>query len=1058
MSEIHIELRPRPEGWADLPALDEAQTAVVEASQDRSLVVRGAPGSGRTTCALAALEAGVKQGQSVLLLVPDRVRADRLSARAQALAPHEVRPVRTPASFAHRIVTTWRLSRADPLAGVELVTGALFDEILARLIEQVDAPWPESMPAQMRAMEAFRAELRDLFARAGEAGLDADSLEEAGKEFAFPQWVAAAALLRAYLDAPEFTVEHRDVLRVDLARIQTLAAELIENWDARGPGVGIECGPLVPDLVIVDDLQDCTPSTIHLLHALEGAGARILAFADPDVAVASYRGGEPHLDLRLAKTIDAEVMELAGVKAQPPRIRRALVDVVSGITQSGPHGRRRVGVEKPRSEGEGEARYDEGSIIAHLGGSNAQLGAHIAHALRRHHLHEGIPWDKQAVIVRSASAVHEFTRHLRRGGVPVNGASRAFDFAAQASTRVLLELIATPDDARDPIRANTLIASPLVSCDALEVHRLLARLSLVNNNKEMDGEDSAKAGRALSVRDLLEGAELRPTRDPAFRAETSPLEEGLDAAAKIWAARAGAWRQRPQEALWRIWQAAGVADSWKDAALARGEDSNWYDDQLDAVVALMRVADVWEQRNPGKTAADFAKDLLDKGVPVDTIARVSTRPAGVSVLTPAQAMGAHFEVVSIIGLQEGAWPNTRLRTRALRADLLADLGAGRFGQDASSARVLLDDPRQARRAVLDDERRLLAAALSRCTRVVHIGAVSAENDAPSLFFHLLAQHADTADQGDPQLTPAPAPLNLAGQVADLRRAAAREDEAEDQETAIILLALLSKEGIRSADPDTWTGEGPLSSDEPINSGLVHLSPSRIEAALNCPLRWFLSSIGAEGGGGAAQSLGTLLHALAEELPHGREEELLTRLESKLAELDIDTSTWEGLDFSERARKKAQAFAAYCAQHEEEVEVEKNIRVQIGQVMITGRLDRIEKQKEGVVITDLKTGAAVRKAQAKAHPQLAVYQLALRALGYEVADAKLVFLLDDGKAKTLSQGPLDEDQRAQWLSRIEEVGTLARASTLNASPEEQRCATCPFTRSCPAHAHGRRTVD
>ena len=72
------------------------------------------------------------------------------------------------------------MSRADPFAGVELVTGALLDEILARLIEQVDAPWPESMPAQMRAMEAFRAELRDLFARAGEAGLDAHRLEEAG--------------------------------------------------------------------------------------------------------------------------------------------------------------------------------------------------------------------------------------------------------------------------------------------------------------------------------------------------------------------------------------------------------------------------------------------------------------------------------------------------------------------------------------------------------------------------------------------------------------------------------------------------------------------------------------------------------------------------------------------------------------------------------------------------------------------------------------------------------------------------------------------------------------
>lgn len=249
--------------------------------------------------------------------------------------------------------------------------GALFDEILARLTEQVDTPWPQSMPAQTRAMEASHAGLCDLLARAGEIGPDANSLEEVGKEFTSPQWAVAAVLLRAYLDAPEFVVKHHDALCVDLARIQTFVTELIENWDTRGPEVRIKCEPLMPDLMTVDGLQDCTPPTIHLLNALEGAGARILASADPDVTVASYRGGESHLDLRLAKTVDTEVMELAGVKVQLPRIRRAPVDVVSGITQSGSHGCRRVGVEKPRSESAGEARYDEGSIIAHLGGSSA---------------------------------------------------------------------------------------------------------------------------------------------------------------------------------------------------------------------------------------------------------------------------------------------------------------------------------------------------------------------------------------------------------------------------------------------------------------------------------------------------------------------------------------------------------------------------------------------------------------------------------------------------------------------------------------------------------------
>lgn len=1067
MSEIRIEVRPRPEGWAALPALDESQRSIVEACRDRHLVVRGAPGSGRTTCALAALKDWAERGRSALLLVPDRVRADRLGARVQALAPHEVRPVRTPASFAHRVVTTWRVSRPDPLGPVELVTGALSDELLAGLIDGVEAPWPDSLPPQMRRMPAFRAELRDLFARAGEAGLDGAALAAAGREFARPEWIAAGALLDAYLKGPEFSVEHREVLRVDLSRIQALAAGLIEDWEEQGPRVGIECAAPVPDLVVVDDLQDCTPSTIRLLSALAGAGARILALSDPDVAIAGYRGGEPHLDLRLANALGAEVLELGDVKSAPARLRAALADTVSGITQSGPHGRRRAA----------PAEGGEGSVIAHLGGSKAQLGAHIAHALRRHRLHDGIAWEDQAVIVRSTAAAQEFARHLRRGGVPVNDSSRAFDFASQPTARALLDLIAAPEEALEEARAQRLIASPLVDLDPLEVHRLLARLALAEEGEEGD-EEAAGVELRLSAKDLLEREELRRPRTtarprgegPAPRgarrnppaappaAGETPLERGLESAARIWAAGIGAWRERPRAALWRVWRAAGLADAWKEAALDGGEDSNWYDDQLDAVVALMRVADVWEQRNPAAMAADFAKGLLDKTVPVDTIARVGLRPAGVSVLTPAQAMGARFEVVAILGLQEGSWPNARLRTRTLRADLLADLGAGRFARGPRGARILLDDPREARRAVLDDERRLLAAAVSRCTRILHIGAVSAENDAPSPFFQMLAAHADDAQEAGPLLSPAPAPLNLLGQVADLRRAAAREDEAEDRRTAITLLALLAREGIRAADPDTWTGEGPLSSEGPIASGVVRLSPSRIEAALACPLRWFLSSIGAEGPAGAAQSLGTLVHALAEDLPHGAEGEVLERLDERIAELGVDASAWEGLAFVERARGKARAFASYAAGHEEEVEVETPVRVRIGEVMISGRLDRIEHQKEGLVITDLKTGAPITKTQAKEHPQLAVYQLALDALGHRAADAKLVFLGDDGKAVTRSQGPLDEEERAEWLSRIEQVGRLARASTLRAVPEAQRCSRCPFTRSCPARPRGRRTVD
>lgn len=1045
MSEIHVEVRPRPAGWADLPALDAAQSAVVERSASESLVVRGAPGSGRTTCALAVLAGAAARGEEGLLLVPDRVRADLLAPRVQALLPTAVRPVRTPASYAHRVVTTWRVSRPDPLGPVELVTGALQDEILAGLLARVEAPWPDSTPPEMRAMPAFRSELRDLFARAGEAGLDGAALEAAGVEFSMPQWIAAGRLLAAYLEGPEFSVEHREVLRVDLSRAQDLAASLIAEWDDRGASVGIEVGAPVPGLVVVDDLQDCTPSTIRLLLALRDAGSRVVAFADPDVAIATYRGGEPHLDLRLSNALGAPVLELGAVKGEPAVLRALVSSVVSGIGQTGPAGRRCVGVDEGECPGTGR-------IIAHLGGSNAQLGAHIAHALRRHRLHEGIPWEDQAVIVRSAAHADEFARHLRRGGVPVAGGARAFDFASQPTTRTLLDLIAAPDELLDRERARALVASPLASCDPLEVHRLLQGLSVVDPGAEDGDAESSAPMPSADVVDLLEREELR-----AERPGVPPLE-GLEAAARIWSARTGLWREGPREALWAAWDAAGVADAWRELALAGDEDSAWYDDQLDAVVALMRVADVWEQRNPGRPAVDFAKELLDKAVPIDTIARVGARPGGVSVLTPAQAMGRRFGVVALVGLQDGAWPNTRLRTRSLRADLLADVGAGRFRTDESGARRLLDDPRVARRAVLDDERRLLTAAVSRCSGTLRIGAVSAEDDAPSAFFHLLAERSEAAAVGGPVLEPAPAPLNLAGQIADLRRAAASPEETAERDTAVALLALLAREGIRSADPDTWTGGGPVSSKGPIASGEVRLSPSRIEAALACPLKWFFGSIGADAPAGAAQTLGTLVHAVAQEAPDGDEALLLAALESKLEESGLDRSVWQGIDFAQRARRKVLAFAQYASERVGRVDVEAPVSARIGDVVVSGRLDRIEYGEDGSSsIVDLKTGTPVRYDEARNHAQLAVYQLALEALGHSVADARLVFL-GDAKTTIRAQGPLDEESRAEWLERLAGVAAIARGASLMAIPKAKTCDTCAFRRACPAQDTGRRTVD
>ena len=1064
MSEIDVRLRPRPRGWARLPVLDPAQAAVVEAARHRDVIARGAPSSGRTTVALAVLAEAVSGGRSAVLLVPDRGRADHLAPRAQVLAPNAVRPVRTPASFAYQVVSTWRTQRRSPLGPVELVTGSAQDQAIARLIESVPAPWPDQIPAQMRAMPAFRAELRNLFARAGEAGMDGDALIAAGERFGQGQWVAAGHLLRELLDASVTGPECPGALRVDLSRIQALAADLVGSWERDGAAAGVSAPPPVPDVVVVDDLQDCTPSTITLLGACSAAGARVVALSDSDVAVAGYRGGEPHLDLRLASLLGAGIDELDRVHGPSPRIRALVAEATSRVTQSGPSARRRAG-----ADGDDAER----PLRTHLAATPAQMGALIARELRAHRLHDAVAWSDQVVIVRSASMVDEMRRHLSRGGVPVAGGGRAFDFASQPVTRLMLDLLVAPrggstaEAAARAGLAKRLLASALVGADMLAVHRLLRGLAEQRPDGAGAGEpapprpcgppDTAD----LVVDPALWGPPLREEADRKGRraAAAAELAGALGRAGDVWEAAATGAERRPQEALWAMWSAAGVADQWRSRAMADDAESGWYDDQLDAVVALMRVADVWEQRNPGGAAGRFAEELLGGSVPIDTISRVGQRPEGVEVLTPAQAVGRHWDVVAVVGLQDGVWPNMRLRDRILRADLLADVGAGRTTTDPEGNEALIDSTRAARKSVLDEEYRLLVAALSRATRFIHAGAVRNEHQAPSAFFDLVATHAGTPRTGGVvPLDEVPAPLSLSGHIAALRQDAARADGSERAASAVRLLALLAREGVRAAHPDRWMGAGGTPTTDAALTGEVVLSPSQFESALQCPLRWFLTTIGADGPGTAAQSLGTLVHDIAERHPNGTREQLRAALDERIGELGYDLGTWAGRRDHAHAYAVIDNLASYMEGVPGAVDVEGTVAANVEGVTIRGRMDRVEHVDGGVRVTDIKTGRYGYTAKSVPdNPQLAAYQMALIALEQPVVGGRIALVGGD-KERVFDQPALRGEALDEWRAAVRRVGEAARGPSFRATPSEAACRFCSFDRLCPARDRGRKTVD
>lgn len=1061
MSEIQVRLRSRSADWWRLPELNARQRAVVDAARSGDVIARGAPSSGRSTCALAVFEQAASRGRSALILAPDRTRADVLTPRAQGLGPDVVRPVRTPASFAYQVVATWRTQRDVPLEGVELVTGAAQDQMLADALESVDAPWPQDIGPQMRAMPAFRAELRNLVARAGEAGMDASALSEAGARFGRPEWQGAGAIIAALEEGPEHSPEYPQTLRVDLSRIQALAADLINAWEQDAPSRGVQTPCPVPDVVIVDDLQDCTPSTLRLLEACRDAGARIVAFSDSDVAVAGYRGGEPHLDRRLASLLGVEIVELGQVYDMSRAVRELARQACARIAQSGSPARREASVSEDAPQG---------LLVTHLGATPSQMGALIARALRAHHLHEGIDFSDQVVIVRSSSMVAETSRYLARGGVPVAGGGRAFDFATQPTTRLLLDLVTMPTGQSDTEAAarrelaERLLPSPLVRADALAVHRLLRRLNAARAQAAEEAGDEA-APIPLTMADLVSDPQTwRPALEHAEQAggrrarAVAMLARPLETAVRLWELGCSG-SARPQERLWSLWEASGVAGEWRSRAIASDQSSGWYDDQLDAVVALLRVADVWEQRNPGGAAGRFAEELLGGSVPIDTISRVGQRPEGVEVLTPAQAVGRHWEVVAVVGLQDGAWPNMRLRDRILRADLLADVGAGRTATDPEGNEALIDSTRAARKSVLDEEYRLLVAALSRATRFIHAGAVRNEHQAPSAFFDLVATHAGTPRTGGVvPLDEVPAPLSLSGHIAALRQDAAREDGSERAASAVRLLALLAREGVRAAHPERWMGAGGAPTTEAALTGEVVLSPSQFESALQCPLRWFLTTIGADGPGTAAQSLGTLVHDIAERHPNGTREQLRAALDERIGELGYDLGTWAGRRDHAHAYAVIDNLASYMEGVPGAVDVEGIVAANVEGVTIRGRMDRVEHVDGGVRVTDIKTGRYGYTAKSVPdNPQLAAYQMALIALEQPVVGGRIALVGGD-KERVFDQPALHGEALDEWRAAVRRVGEAARGPSFRATPSEAACRFCSFDRLCPARDRGRRTVD
>ena len=927
MLQDPVRLLPPPEA-PELPAADADGQRVLDRVADGSnVVVLGAPGTGKTSLALRLLAEAVAGGRDAVLLAPTRTRADWLRGRAAHLLREGhgdgVVRVRTPAALALTILTTSLTRRPDPLPPPVLLAGAEEDSVLASMISAIS--WP-GLPVEATGSRAFRSELRNLLARAGELGVTADELAELGRRLNVPIWGPAAQLLRTWDAQGRTSAERRAQTRkMDTARLQDRAVEALGSWNSDAVTVPRP----VPDLIIVDDYQDCTAATARLLTALaapdpDGHRAQIAVLGDPDVAVETFRGGTPSLLVAAEDHtgLGASRLRLTTRYRGEPAIAAVVADQSARVPVTGTAAHRQAYLVPRTSASRGSGAPDADRVTAPTGveailaSSAWQERAHVARALRLEHVHHGTAWSQMAVIVRSAADAESLARDLRRRGVPLASRTPAVLLRAEPAAAALLDIVraAIRDQlggcGEPPQReaAINLLTSPLVGLTTMDLRRLRRRLrqdpeaavASVSGAEPSEPGVSTEATTRTAPRTGADAVLLSLLADTdqasafARSLDGEPLGAQADrllTAARIIEALRAAVGGLPADAprdvealLWAAWHASDRAEAWRAVALqpsgssVRSLLSEAAEHDLDVVTTLFKRAEVWAERHPGQDASTFLSELDAEVLPSDSVAPQGRRPEGVAVMTPARCAGQEWELVVVTGLERDRWPDLRLRDSLTRTGLLVDAvtdrlaagvtasGDGAGGSGAVAA---------ARAQVRADERRMLIMALSRATRRLLLTAAADAEHAPSPFLTEIAQSAGIAltdADGAPLLSPDTGDLTLRGLVGELRRAAvagnletATADERRRGQVAVELLADLARRDVPGADPVTWIGAaGPTSTSPLVAEGeRIRVSPSDVEGLAACPLKWFLSRNGGSVPASDAQALGSLIHEIAE---------------------------------------------------------------------------------------------------------------------------------------------------------------------------------------------------
>lgn len=1053
---------------------DEAQRAVL-AHETGPLLVLAGPGTGKTSTLVEYVGRRVEAGlapESVLTLTFSRKAAQELRTRitrrlgVATSAP----PAWTFHAWCHAFLREQQLREA-PAQASRLLTGAEQDvAVRALLAGSIDAPradldWPATLRACLHTAGLAR-EVRAVLSRLAELGMGGGDLTELGRRFKRSDWQVLGRFAEDYLDVldAEGVTDYGELLRraVILAETPPVMAALRERYA----------------LVVVDEYQDTDPLQERLLAAIAGDGRTLVAVGDPDQAIYAFRGGDVDGLLRFTERFrhaggsPARTLALGTSRRCGPAILEAAGRLSRRLPAAGLDPAALRHHRAPRALGPAEAT----AVVATFASATAEAQG-VGAELRRAHLHDGIAWPEMAVLVRSSRAIPLLRRVLGSAGVPVVTGTDEVPLADEPAVAPLLLALrcATDESLLTAETARVLLTGPLVGCDAGLLRRLSRRLrAAARAGGDIVPPSSAEVIRAV----VVDPAGLIDV--PAALAWPVRVLHDLLAAARTASERHGG-----EAALWELWSGSRSRQRWVQSSDGGGEPGRAADRDLDAVVALFaaaaRAAETRLGAGPTLSAAALIEIVGAQEIPVHAAREVGLPAAGVRLMTAHRSKGLEWDLVAVVGVQEGVWPDLRGRGSLLEPD--------RIGWPSATGEL----PAAATRSeLLADERRLLFVAVTRARRRLLVTAVDAAAEdgvRPSRLLRELGLPAQPVPAGDDS-----EPLTLDALVVRLRQLAVDAPSPAFRRAAATRLAALA--AVRDAGgvavaplaaPETWWGSrGLTDSDVPVRDPTVPLalSGSQLSTLDTCPLQWFLDhEVHAERPKGAAISFGSVIHALAQEVSDGATPATLDALTARLDEVWGSlgyAAPWQSEQQRDVARDSLRRFLDWHHQDRGRrtlgAEIDYAVNVEVATpagdprvIGLRGSFDRVELDSRGRAwVSDFKTGKRQPSAaEVERHPQLGTYQLAVRAGALdhlldrqpELGGAELVQLRKEaagGGPAVQGQVALPDAQPSWVEQKLGAAAALVAAEQFHPLVGDA-CRTCAFTVCCPAHVEGGQVL-